>query len=146
MAVHDAHAGSTHPDPVQHHEVLLLEDDRVLGDLMERRLVRAGVLVHRFESAEDADAAACAGLCGTLVSDVHLAGDMTGIQLVERLRARGDARPTVLISGSQDRAQDEAARSAGAQEVLHKPFPLGDLVTLLESFAGTPTPDDPARN
>ena len=114
--------------------VLLLEDDSMLADLFERSLLRRGCRVTRFSSAEDVDAATEAGLPGVLVSDLWLTGSMNGLELVERLRARRDQRPVLLISGAPDRSMEEAALAAGAFGFLPKPFSLEELGLTVEGM------------
>jgi len=107
--------------------VLLLEDDELLGELFTRGLARDGRNVHRFATAEDVDAALRDGLAGVLVSDIRLSGRMSGLELVERLRARGDNRPTLLMSGMCGDEDERAAFAAGVAGILRKPFSLTEL-------------------
>lgn len=136
-------------DELERNEVLLLEDDPTLGDLLERSLIRRGCCVHRYSCAEDLELALGLGRTGVLVSDVRLSGRMSGLELVERLRARGDDRPALIISGAHDAEQELAALAAGVYEVLHKPFSLETLARLVEdmiaSATDATTPSTPAN-
>ena len=63
--------------------------------------------------------------------------EMTGIELIRRLRRRygKEELPVVLVTTQEDRQDNEAAREAGANAILHKPFDAGKLgAVLMEIF------------
>ncbi|MFT5289366.1 MAG: CheY-like chemotaxis protein [Planctomycetota bacterium] len=119
--------------------VVLLEDDPMLCRLLTRSLERRGWNVQRFSRAEDFDLAASNGLEGVLLSDIRLAGSMNGIELIERLRSRGDMRPTLIISGGLNLEQERAAKAAGVLGFLHKPFSLDALGQVVEDLFASHT-------
>ena len=120
--------------PVAEPRVLLLEDDPILGGLFERCLLRRGCQVRRFTRAEEAEAALLEGVAGALVTDFYLPGNLNGIDLLQRMRARGDDRPAVVITGSRDPEDARAARAAGARALLHKPFSMQALLDAVEAL------------
>lgn len=65
--------------------------------------------------------------------DVHLP-DMTGIEVLRRLRAEGADVGVLMVTAAREVDQVRAARSAGAFGYLVKPFGQGDLASRLQDF------------
>jgi PAS domain S-box-containing protein len=66
-----------------------------------------------------------------VVSD-HTMPDMTGLELVQRIRTLRPDLPVILCSGFSTAALEEAAHEAGVLAVLHKPLSQADLARALE--------------
>lgn len=67
--------------------------------------------------------------------DVHLP-DMTGIEVLRRLRAKGNDVGVLVVTAERDVEQVRAARTGGAVGYLVKPFGQADLALRLEDFRG----------
>jgi response regulator of citrate/malate metabolism len=65
--------------------------------------------------------------------DVHLP-DMTGIDVIRRLRADGDDVGVLVVTAAREADTVRAAASGGAVHYLVKPFDYDDLRVRLESF------------
>jgi response regulator of citrate/malate metabolism len=65
--------------------------------------------------------------------DVHLP-DMTGIEVLRRLRADGDDVGVLVVTAAREADTVRAAASGGAVHYLVKPFDYDDLRVRLESF------------
>lgn len=65
--------------------------------------------------------------------DVHLP-DMTGIEVLRRLRAEGNDVGVLVVTAERDVEQVRAARTGGAVGYLVKPFGQADLAERLEDF------------
>ena len=65
--------------------------------------------------------------------DVHLP-DMTGIDVLRRLRAGGDDVGVLVVTAAREADTVRAAASGGAVHYLVKPFDYDDLRVRLESF------------
>ena len=65
--------------------------------------------------------------------DVHLP-DMTGIDVLRRLRADGDDVGVLMVTAAREADTVRAAASGGAVHYLVKPFDYDDLRVRLESF------------
>ncbi|MCF6377103.1 response regulator [Nocardioides KLBMP 9356] len=65
--------------------------------------------------------------------DVHLP-DMTGIDVIRRLRAGGDDVGVLVVTAAREADTVRAAASGGAVHYLVKPFDYDDLRVRLESF------------
>ena len=62
--------------------------------------------------------------------DVHMPG-MSGIELLETIRCRGDMLPVIVISGRTDAMTTDRARAAGALAVVEKPYQPEEVLCLV---------------
>ncbi|GGR62572.1 response regulator of citrate/malate metabolism [Nocardioides luteus] len=66
-----------------------------------------------------------------LLLDVHLP-DFSGIELLRRLRGRGDDADVIVITAAREADTVRAAAAGGAAHYVVKPFPFEDLAARLE--------------
>ena len=101
--------------------VALVEDDAGVAAGVERVLALLQIAVEKFASAEDL----LDGLAGIeahcCVFDVHLP-EMTGLELLHELRARGWRLPVILITADDEPEIRAAAEREGAAAFFVKPF------------------------
>jgi len=69
---------------------------------------------------------------GCIVCDVRMPG-LTGLDLLNRLSARGDARPIILLTGHGDVAMAVEAIKLGAFDFIEKPFDNEHLVSVISN-------------
>ena len=62
--------------------------------------------------------------------DVHLSG-MSGIELFETMRRRGDTLPVIVISDRIGAATRHRVRTVGALAVVEKPYQVEEVLDLL---------------
>ena len=112
--------------------VLVVDDD---GDYRETlvRLLR----VHGFEVHEAEDGSEALGTLETqdpdvMLMDVQMPG-MTGIEVLERLRARNDSRAVIIMSGAGTIDMAVQATKLGALDFLEKPARLERLLVSVEN-------------
>jgi two-component system CheB/CheR fusion protein len=105
----------------------IIDDDPVIRTALCEVLDGHGRTAHAFASAEAFLAAYHPGGEGCLLVDAHLPG-MSGIELLQALRARGDNLPVILITGDGDIGLAVAAMRAGACEFIEKPVGRADLL------------------
>lgn len=83
------------------------------------------------------------GAC--IVTDIRMP-EMTGLELVKRLRDEGDQTPVVVITGHGDVPLAVQAMKAGVHDFLEKPFSDAHLVDAVRSaLAERPQPDAARR-
>jgi FixJ family two-component response regulator len=62
--------------------------------------------------------------------------EMNGLELLERLRARGATTPAILITGKGDSQLAPRLAAAGIHATLNKPVASEDLFRAIESARG----------
>jgi DNA-binding response OmpR family regulator len=106
--------------------ILVVEDDDIVADAVERGLSAENFSVHRVSSAETARAAIDAEEFALAVIDVGLPG-ADGLTLVRRLRAAGIALPTLMLTARCTLNDKVKALDIGADDFLSKPFEPAEL-------------------
>jgi len=113
--------------------IIIIEDDEASRDSLCLLMECEGLAVQGFESCEAFLAEGPSGDAACFILDVHMAG-MSGLDLLERLRADGSRTPAIVVSGNSSPALTERAFAAGAEVVLDKPFDAAALVDLVLSL------------
>ena len=115
--------------------VLVVDDDFMVARIHTQFVERTpGFRVVGVASSGGAALADIARLRPDLVLlDVHLP-DMTGIEVLRRLRADGDDVGVLVVTAAREADTVRAAASGGAVHYLVKPFDYDDLRVRLESF------------
>jgi len=99
----------------------VIDDEPALRSTIRRILTPTGILTEEFESGE----AFLRGLeerpLGCILLDLKLPG-ISGLELLDRLRAEGRRDPVVMVSGHGDIPMALGAVKAGALDFIEKPF------------------------
>src|SRR6201998_1372945 len=106
--------------------LLVVEDDDIVADAIERGLSAENFKVHRVSSAEAARAPINAEECALAVIDVGLPG-ADGLTFVRRLRSAGVALPTLVLTARCTLNDKVKALDIGADDFLSKPFEPAEL-------------------
>ena len=113
--------------------VLLVEDDALLGDGLRAGLGQAGFAVDWVRTGSDAAHALDAEAVAAVVLDLGLP-DLTGFEVLRRLRARGNKVP-VLILTARDAVGDRVkGLDGGADDYVVKPVDLAELAARLRAL------------
>lgn len=113
--------------------VLLVEDDALLGDGLRAGLGQAGFAVDWVRTGSDAAHALDAEAVAAVVLDLGLP-DLTGFEVLRRLRARGNKVP-VLILTARDAVDDRVkGLDGGADDYVVKPVDLAELAARLRAL------------
>jgi two-component system, cell cycle response regulator CpdR len=120
--------------------VLVVDDENEVGAVIRRVLERAGYTVTVANSAASGLEAVAAQPPDVVITDVIMP-KVHGVELIKILRERYPRTRVIAISGGgsfgplaykpeaiSTHAYLAAAREAGAQEILTKPFDLTDLL------------------
>ena len=113
--------------------ILLVEDDKLLGDGIQAGLMQAGFAVDWVQDGAQGAAALETGSYAAVVLDLGLP-KLSGLELLRRLRARGNAVP-VLILTARDAIDDRVkGLDSGADDYVVKPFDLDELAARLRAL------------
>jgi DNA-binding response OmpR family regulator len=124
--------------------VLIVEDEVRLAENIAVALREgAGYAVDCAHDGTDALNLAECGHYDLMLLDLMLPG-LDGLNVLKRVRARGDRTPILVLTAQDDRARVVELLNAGADDYLTKPFDLGELVArakaLIRRGKGTPEP------
>ena len=106
--------------------ILIVEDDRQLGDALATGLRQLGHAVDWFDSGEHADAAVAAAPYDVGVLDLGLPG-RDGMSCLRRWRAEGRDLPILILTARDAVQQRVAGLDAGADDYLIKPITIDEL-------------------
>ena len=106
--------------------ILLVEDEQALGTWLSKALEHAGIQVDWLDNGLLADRALQHGDYDALVLDLGLPS-MDGRMVLQRLRARDQRLPTLILTAQDALDIRVAALHAGADDFLLKPFALAEL-------------------
>jgi two-component system OmpR family response regulator/two-component system response regulator QseB len=123
--------------------ILLVEDDRLLGDGLQAGLTQAGYAVDWLRDGEAAVAALSTETFAAVVLDLGLP-KRDGLSVLRWLRGRHDATP-VLILTARDQLKDRVrGLDLGAADYVLKPFDLDEIAARLRALVrrahGRPEP------
>lgn len=110
--------------------ISVIDDDESLRFALVGLLRLHGYKADGYATGEDFLAASPNPAC--IVTDIHMPG-LSGIELKEELKRRGDVTPVIMITARSDAGLEGKARSSGAACFLRKPFEEVDLVQCIES-------------
>lgn len=109
--------------------VAVVDDDESVRRALSRLLGVGGLSAESFPSAKSFLDQAQREPFACIVLDIHLGG-MSGLDLLERLRAEGREVPVVIITAHDDQASRDRACRGGAAAYLRKPI---DAQVLLDA-------------
>jgi DNA-binding response OmpR family regulator len=113
--------------------VLILEDDRELGDLLKRGLEEEGFEPSLATTGADALARVASSPPDALIIDIGLP-DADGRDVCQALRARGIAAPVLFLTARDALTDRLAGFGAGGDDYLTKPFAVEELVARLRAL------------
>jgi CheY-like chemotaxis protein len=134
--------GYVRPESQASGEVLYVEDSRVVALATRRMLEKYGLTVLHVTSVEDAVAMLETAMAqgripgvDVVLSDVNLKGELTGGDLLDRLRnefgySKGQL-PVLIMTGDDNPRNQAALLRAGANDLVQKPIEERLLITKL---------------
>ena len=106
--------------------LLLVEDDRMIGDSLRQSLRDDGETVDWVRDARSARAALDGTPFDLVLLDLGLP-DGSGLDVLRALRARRDATPVIVLTARDAAGDRVAGLDAGADDYLVKPFDYDEL-------------------
>jgi two-component system OmpR family response regulator len=106
--------------------LLLIEDDLILKDGLERSFTKSGYAVDVISDGDAADKLLAYQEYDVVVLDLGLP-KLGGFEVLKRLRARGSKTPVLILTALEDTKNRVKGLDLGADDYLTKPFDLAEL-------------------
>lgn len=113
--------------------ILLVEDDRMLGDGLHAGLTQAGYAVDWLRDGEAAVAALSTESFAAVVLDLGLP-KRDGLSVLQWLRSRHDATPVLILTARDQLADKVRGLDLGADDYVLKPFDLDEIAARLRAL------------
>jgi two-component system OmpR family response regulator/two-component system copper resistance phosphate regulon response regulator CusR len=113
-------------------ELLLVEDDHVLGKAIQRGLTDAGNACTWVRNGQRGLAEASSQRFDAVVLDLLLP-DLPGIEVLKQLRQAGVRTPVLMLTALGSVEDRVTGLKAGADDYLVKPFAFPELIARLEA-------------
>jgi two-component system cell cycle response regulator DivK len=115
--------------------ILYVEDNEVNRALVERVMrARKCSVVFQDEGEGALEALAQDPTIDLILLDIELAGSMTGLDVIQTLRARNDHRPVVAVTAYAMMGDRERILEAGCDQYLPKPLVVTDLLNMIDHY------------
>jgi len=120
--------------------VLVVDDDRAVGMVLEALLRQAGYAARHVLSGADALAALASRRIDVVISDVRLPG-MDGMELLAEVKKRLPGVPVLLLTAHGTVPLAVEAMRAGAADFLQKPFDRDEVLFAVGKAAKSAEPE-----
>jgi two-component system, LuxR family, response regulator FixJ len=114
--------------------VHIVDDDEAVRQSLAFLLSTAGIPVRVYDSATSFLEGLSLLQAGCLITDVRMP-DMSGIELLQRLKAKSVALPVIVITGHGDITLAVEAMKSGAIDFIEKPFAEEAILRAVRSAA-----------
>ncbi|MGY6549113.1 MAG: response regulator transcription factor [Roseinatronobacter sp.] len=118
--------------------IVLIEDNVILARALIQSLRDAGHAVDWLDDGQDADRFLAQSSADLVILDVNLPG-LGGLDVLRRLRTRGQAFPVLMLTAQGQVADRVAGLDAGADDYLVKPFEIAELLARIRALARRPS-------
>ena len=113
--------------------ISVVDDDESVRIALDSLLRSNGYTVRVFATAEEFLSTNGPLITSCLISDIQMPG-LSGIQMYEKLSARGIHLPVIFISGYLDSLPEVSATAVEPVAFFPKPFPCGELIACIEGI------------
>lgn len=107
-------------------KILIVEDDKVLADGLMISMTQAGHAADWTDNGEEADSILSSQAYDLVILDLGLPL-LDGIQILNRLRKRGNRTPVLILTAREAVEERINGLDSGADDYITKPFNLGEL-------------------
>jgi len=118
-------------------KILVVEDDKTVGQYVKRGLVEAGYHAELAADGEEGLRLASGGHYDLLVLDLRLPR-IEGREVLRTLRDRGNAIPVLVLTAQDAVDYKVQALRMGADDYVTKPFALEELLARVEALGRRP--------
>lgn len=115
--------------------ILYVEDNPANLFLVRRVAKMGGHEVINYIDGEDALANFGSDKPDLVLMDIQLAGELSGLDVIQRLRDRGHHTPIIAVTAYAMVGDRERFLAAGCDDYLAKPLPIPRLVEILEHYS-----------
>jgi two-component system, OmpR family, response regulator QseB len=113
-------------------QILLIEDDRMIGWALSRGLTDEGFAVDWLDDGDAAVVACSERSYDAAILDLGLP-NRDGLQVLAELRSQGNTLPVVVLTARDSVAERIKGLDAGADDYLCKPFDFDELVARIRA-------------
>ena len=114
-------------------KVLLVEDEKNLGEYIKKGLTDAGFIVDHHMTGLAGYHAFMTEDFSVVVMDVMLP-DVSGFELIQRYRAAGKHTPVLFLTAKDDLSDRIKGIEIGGDDYLTKPFAFAELIVRIKSL------------
>ena len=114
--------------------ILLVEDDRMIGEGLLQALGDAGFVVDWTRNGADGEAALRGGPYSAVLLDLKLP-EKSGLEVLRDARRSGNKTPILIISATETVDMRLIGLDEGADDYLVKPFDTRELISRLRALA-----------
>lgn len=115
-------------------DVLLLDDETIVGNRLRPALAKVGCNVEVFEDPKKALNRIQEKEFDIIVTDIMMA-DVNGIEVLEQVRKRSNRTKVIMITGFATAPLAREAMDKGAFDIIAKPFRPNDLRAVIANAA-----------
>ncbi|MEW5290346.1 quorum sensing response regulator transcription factor QseB [Erwinia papayae] len=113
--------------------ILVIEDDRLIGDGIRAGLIKMGFSVDWFTEGKAGKQALGAAPYDAVVLDLSLPG-MDGLEILRQWRQQGHDEPVLILTARDALEQRVSGLQQGADDYLCKPFALSEVAARLQAL------------
>lgn len=113
--------------------ILLVEDDKLIGDGLKTGLTKLGFSVDWFTRGEEGKAALYHAPYDAIILDLTLPG-IDGLDILREWRDKGRHEPVLILAARDALSQRVEGLRLGADDYLCKPFALVEVAARLEAL------------
>lgn len=106
--------------------LLVVEDDPMIGESMQRGLKKSGLAVDWVRDGKSAELALGNGVYDLMILDLGLP-HKGGLELLSQLRQQGNDLPVLIVTARDAVGDKVAGLNSGADDYLVKPFDFNEL-------------------
>lgn len=114
--------------------LLLVEDDLMIGESLEKALRKSGYIVNWVKDGESAEITLQDEEYDLVVLDLGLPGK-SGLSVLQGVRKRGNDIPILILTAKDSTSDKVKGLDGGADDYLLKPFDLEELEARLRSLS-----------